>query len=500
MKLSDLKLSKANLSKAKEFFFGRKAAQEGGIPNRELSLYSLGIAAHMHVVYMIIWLSYFCDTVLAIPPALVGWITGVSRLWDGVNDPIVGALMDRRRFKSGEKLRPYFKYTAPVVGVFATLMFVDFRLQSKTAAMVLILIFYLIYDTAMSFQETAIWGLTAMMSTHSEERGRAVQWGKVGVAIGGTIQSLIMPILGFRDRLPFGMNTLFLLFALVLCLASSMGVLLSGAAKERVPNPPVDKEESIFSNLWVIKDNYILLLMGLSAILGAFSPGITDIYVYQDISYRVFRWSIPGETAKMMIDAFISIFGTLGLLMATRFAKKIGGMKNVMVVASVAGISTRIVNYFIGYRSLWRFVLMHVFNIFAATPGMMSTIASTALWGDSIDYLEWKSGRRTEGIAFSLQNFLGKAAGGIQMVIRGNILKWLLYDGELAQKKIPQGPLFQKWVWPLAQLGPVVGMVLALIPILCIRYPESMKRQVEAELAQRRAITANISIEEGAQL
>ena len=469
-----------------KFLFDPEPKREGGIPNRELSLYSLGVAGHMHIVYMMNWLTYFCDTVLAIPANLVGWITGISRLWDGVNDPLVGAVMDRRRFKSGEKLRPYFKYTAPVIGIFSTLMFVDFHFKSKTTAMVMILIFYLIFDTFMSFQETAIWGLTAMMSTHSEERGRAVQWGKVGVAIGGTIQSLIMPILGFRDRLPFGMNTLFLCFALVLCLASAGAVLLSGAARERVPNPPEDREESIFSGLWAVKNNYILLLLGLASILGAFAPAMPDIYVYQDVTYRVLGQNIPGETAKMMIDAIGSIPGTFGLLLATKFAKRIGGMKNVMVVSSAAAIVTRTLNYFIGYRTFPRFILINTIGMVAGVTGIMSTIAITALWGDSIDYLEWKTGKRTEGISFSLQNFLGKAAGGIQTVIRGQLLTWLMYDGAQAQQKIPQNAKFLRWVWPLNQLGPALGAAISLIPILCIRYPESQKRQVEAELAERR--------------
>ncbi|MDR2686335.1 MAG: MFS transporter, partial [Oscillospiraceae bacterium] len=76
-----------------KLLFDPNPRREGGIPNRELSLYSLGVAGHMHIVYMVNWLSYFCDTVLAIPANLVGWITGASRLWDGVNDPIVGAMM-----------------------------------------------------------------------------------------------------------------------------------------------------------------------------------------------------------------------------------------------------------------------------------------------------------------------------------------------------------------------------------------------------------------------
>ena len=62
-----------------------------------------------------------------------------------------------------------------------------------------------------------------------------------------------------------------------------------------------------------------------------------------------------------------------------------------------------------------------------------------------------------------------------------------MYDGVQAQQKIPQNAAFLRWVWPLNQLGPALGAVISLVPILCIRYPDSMKRQVEAELAERRA-------------
>ncbi|MDR2686879.1 MAG: MFS transporter, partial [Oscillospiraceae bacterium] len=171
---------------------------------------------------------------------------------------------------------------------------------------------------------------------------------------------------------------------------------------------------------------------------------------------------------------------------ANKFAKKIGGMKNVLVVSSAASLATRLANYFIGYETFPRFVLIHAVGMAAGVTGIMATIAMTALWGDSIDYLEWKTGRRTEGISFALQNFLGKAAGGIQSVIRGQLLAGLRYDGALAQRKIPQNAAFRRWAWPLNQLGPALGALMSLIPVLCIRYPEAMKRQVEAELARRR--------------
>jgi len=463
----------------------KEPAREGAIPNRELALHALGLTGQNHTWNMVGRLDYFFNTVLSIDPSKVGRFMGVSRIWDAINDPIVGTYIDRHRFKNGEKLRPYLKYTSPVIGIFSTLLFVNFGLP-PTATMVLMLLLYLVFDTFYSFQDVAIWGMTAMMSPHSEERTRAVQWASIGANIGGLLPNLITPILGYRDNLPFSLQTLFLLLALFFCFGGSFMALFSWNAKERVPIPP--NEDSFFKNLWVIKENYILLLLVLASILENFTPNLDGIYLYQEINYNVLGTSIPGELMITIVGAVTGLPGAVAMFLTTRAAEKWGGMKNVLVAAKISGIAVRIFSYFIGYRTVGRYVAISVLNIISSIPGSMVGIASTALWGDSVDYLEWKTGKRTEGIAFSLKNFLAKIGGGISTVIKGEILKKLLFDGALAAKRQPQGPMFQKWAWGIHQLGPILGSVLYLIPLLCIHYTKAQKMQVEAELAERRAI------------
>lgn|GEM_PF-5447401 len=90
-----------------EFFFG-KEAPEGSVPNRELLSLSGGLTGqNMTYGYVANWLFYFMEKILHIKPFTVGSINGIMRIWDSINDPIFGAVIDRHRFKSGEKLRPY---------------------------------------------------------------------------------------------------------------------------------------------------------------------------------------------------------------------------------------------------------------------------------------------------------------------------------------------------------------------------------------------------------
>lgn len=104
-----------------------KEADEGYVPNRELFAYSAALAGQ-NLTYQFVtqWLFYFCTDVLKISARKVGFFTGFSRIWDALNDPIVGAVIDRRRCKNGKKLHPYLGKLPIFIGILTALMFVDF--------------------------------------------------------------------------------------------------------------------------------------------------------------------------------------------------------------------------------------------------------------------------------------------------------------------------------------------------------------------------------------
>ena len=476
-------------------FLGKQPGGEGKIANRELAWHALGLAGQNSTCGMIggHWLFYYCNTVLGLPSEWVGRLTSISRLWDGINDPMAGTLIDRHRFKSGEKLRPLIKYCAPLIGVFGTMIFFDFGFKSQMATIALISVFYLLYDTVFSFQDIALWGMTSVMSPLSQERTRAAQWARIGASLGWLPLNLIQPILGLRDKLPEGspltMQRMFFIMAILFCFGGSMLSSVAAKAQERIPAPD-EENGSIRENLGAITHNHILLLLVLGSILGRAVPALDGMYLYQDRSYDVFGTQMTGELFSAILGTVTGIPGMAAMFFANAAAKKLGGMKNVLIVANAANIVTRTLGYFTGYQTAPRLIVTFLINMISSVPSNMTSIAATSLWGDSIDYMEWKTGKRTEGVAFSMQIFIVKCGDSISNLLRGEILKALKYEPAKAQNRVPQNPLFQKWVWPLHQLVPMLGALLNLIPILFIRYTKEQKLQVEAELAERRALIA----------
>ena len=172
-----------------KFLFSREETETNVANNRLLS-YAAGLAGQ-NISYSFISqrLFVFINTVLGIPSEKTGLITGISTLWDAVNDPIVGTLIDARKFKPGDKLRSLILYTSPIIGILTALMFFDFNLNI-TASIVLILIVYLIYDLLYSIQDIAMWGLIPLSSSNSEERSRVSQWVSIGAGAGAAIGGL----------------------------------------------------------------------------------------------------------------------------------------------------------------------------------------------------------------------------------------------------------------------------------------------------------------------
>ena len=90
------------VKKPRRWWLFSKYAEEGYVPNRELFAYAASLTGQ-NMAYAIVsqWLFYFCTDVLHIGAQKVGFLTGFTRIWDGVNDSVVGTLIDRRTSKPG---------------------------------------------------------------------------------------------------------------------------------------------------------------------------------------------------------------------------------------------------------------------------------------------------------------------------------------------------------------------------------------------------------------
>ena len=472
-----------------------QAAQER-LPGSRLFAYAAGIAGqNMHYGFVTGWLFYYINNILKINANIVGLITGVSRLWDAINDPIVGVLIDRHTFRrTGEKLRPIIVLTAPLIGLLAPLMFKDWGFGSS-GKIVYIIICYVIWDVIYSMQDVALWGMLAVCSPHSDQRARAAQWTAIGVTAGGALAGLFLSIKDILvNNLGMKPETVFLLGALVFGLGGELIAMSAGRVREEVHNETKEKE-SFFEAIFVLRHNRTMLLISLARILEYCKLTVPWQYFFESqVHYQVGSFEIGGGTAQLLYGGLSGAPGTFAMFAATKIVDRVGGMKRILLIAQISSIVLRVVSFLVGYRSIWRMLIVILIMGLQSIPANMVNIAHRSLMSDSIDEVEYMTGKRTEGITFSMQNFATKIGDAIALLISGKLLMLVKYDQ--FKPMTAQGDLFMKWQWPMFILGPVVGAVLYLMVIVFVRDDDARRKEVEQALkARRQALVAEAKTE-----
>ena len=463
-----------------------KEAEEGNVPNNELLAYSAALMGQ-NMTYALInqWLFYFCTNILYIGPKKVGVFTGIVRIWDAINDPVVGNYIDRKKHKSGQKLHPYLGKLPIVIGVLSALMFIDFGF-SETVALVFLVGVYIAWDLTYSFQDVALWGMMALISPHSRERSRVSQWLNIGIGAAYAVLSLVPLIIGAREKIGVSEKMLFVIFGVVLGFGGELLSILAYKTKERVEfvNPP--KKQSFIKDLSVLWQNKFLLLLLLSQLLDFINGAVPQIYFFKYcVSLELGGNVYNGETVQFYYGILVSILSAVSMFFAVKLSDKMGGMRNVIILAQLMNIICRVAAYFIGFNTIPQMIGVICIISISSIPTNMVGIAERSLICDAIDYAEWKTGKRTEGISNSMKNLANKFKDALKTLSAGLILGMLNFDAKLDSAGLPQPEIFYKAQWPLFMLLPALGSVLYLIPFLCIRYTKKQKALVEKELMER---------------
>lgn len=455
------------------------------VTNERLFSYATGLAGqNMTYGYISGWLFYYLTSILGIESKKVGIMTSIIRVWDSVNDPIVGGLVDRHRFKNGEKLRPYLLLTAPIIGVLSALMFMGLG-STVNSSLIIVFAVYLLWDFFYSFQDVALWGMVALSSPRSEERAKVAQWVSIGAGAGSTIaggfqfmRSLAGNYLGMSDAL------IFAAFGILFGLGGELISMFSYRMKEKVEAPK--NNESLLEAIFVLRHNKTLLLISLARFLkDTFGAMLPWAYFFESRESFNFGFaSFDGGTSQVVYGILMGIPGALSMFFSTKFSEKVGGMKNILIIAQISAIVLRTISYFVGFNSVAGIYIVIILMAVVAVPTNMMDIAHRSLTSDSIDEVELKTGKRTEGISFSIQNFISKISSATNSLISGYILHWLKYDS--SKKNFMQGSLYNKWQWPIFIAGPIIGEILYLVVISFVKDDPEKRRYIESQLYDRR--------------
>lgn len=479
------------------------------ISKKERFNFMAGLAGQ-NIVYCFIGASffqYFLTDIALFPPAVVTVLLIIMKVWDGINDPIIGSIVDRHRFKNGEKLRPLLKYTPVPVGVFTVLIFFVFSTDENLLWLRVgyFVIMYLCWDITYTMQDVAIWGMTSVVTPDSNERDKFVQLartiGSIFYGIFSAVIPMIMEIVARQSGNSLALMTI--LFAAIFGLGGALISAKCHKAQERVRLvEPGQQQTSILECFKLLFQNKMLMLVTLSNLFGALAFGNNLVTYF--IKYKIPEISIGGFvlgplTLTTIFGALTTAPSFLGMLLADKLKHKFKGYRNLLIFIQACTLVSRILAWIIGFEGK-NIILTMVILAISSFPAGAGSIAQTSLFCDSVDYMEWKTGKRTEGVTFAMQTFFTKISSGITGALGTFALDILDYK---AVEDVPgavylgtQTEAFETWIWPIVMLTPALAALLYMIPLLFIKYTPEQKAQVEKELAERRATAEKTAIAE----
>jgi len=265
---------------------------------------------------------------------------------------------------------------------------------------------------------------------------------------------------------------------------------------QRVPDKPGPPAEKLslreffteIKNCFVIvrHNRYFLLDIG-ARFLAVFTPGIDDkdFYRFCGVDEVLKTGKIKGEFLLWLRDNVVSAPGVFLQPFSLPIIRKVGGPRNMQVLYQGVTALCCFSRFAVGMRSQFGVLFSWAMEMIIRTLGKISTVAGSIISYEMLDYVEWKTGRRSEGVNMAVNGLLGKfVLNNIDTVVGSLVIDGLGFD-PLAEK---QTPLFMKWAPVLYLLVPAIDNFIYFIARLLYKYPASMRDQVEADLIERRAL------------
>ena len=446
--------------------------------------YGLGdTASNLFFQTFILFLLYFYTDVFGISATAAGTMFLVTRIWDAVNDPLMGAIADRTNTRWG-KFRPYLLWFSIPFGIMGILMFTTPDL-SPTGKLIYAYVTYtlmMIFYTVINVPYSALMGV---MTPNSKDRTVISSFRFVSAFIGMFIVQYAVLFMvskfGGENEAAGWQRAMAVLSGLALVLF----FVTFATTKERV-HPPKGQTNSFKRDLTDLITNKPWLIIG-----GATVFQLTflvmrggNIMYYFEYFIQDQELVIFGKVHSYSFQALVTMYLLAGTVMTilgailTNLLSRILGKSNTYVIFTILCAVTIGLVYFLRPHQIIPLFILQLITSFSIGP---VSVLQWAIYTDTADYSEWKKGRRATALIMAASLFALK----LGVAIGGALLAWSLagygYQPNVQQtEKALQGIRLSLSLYPA--IIALVGAVLMMF------YPlnKTMMEKIETDLVERR--------------
>ncbi len=372
------------------------------------------------------FLQMFYTNVLHLPYAKIMVLFTVARLWDAINDPMWGAVVDIRKPGKKGKFLQYIKWGSIPLALSAVLTFTKFGNLSETQYLVIAYITYIMYGMMYTVVTIPYGSLASVVTSDQYERSSLSVFRSIGAGLGGLPGMVVLPLFVYTKdangqnqldgtKLFFGVLVLSILSVIIYQMCYAM-------TTERI-EPVYNKGQKTD---WkkctksLITNRPFLGVSLASMLLIATQQYTQSLYNYLFLNYF----------EKPQLYSIVTVISYLPMAFLVPFITKLVkkfGKKELCAVGMIAAFIANVILLLIRTKSVVVFFIL----TFISGAGMMFFILEIwAMVTDVINFQESRTGQREEGITYAVFSFMRKVGQTLSAVTSTGVLGIIGYDSE----------------------------------------------------------------------
>lgn len=502
---------------------------------KELAGYLTGMFGQ-NLIYNIVatGLYFYFQNVICLPAMALGWIMAIARVWDAVNDPMMGTIVDKTRSKWG-KCRPYLIIFPGIIGVITILTFINgnYAEAGTTAQKALIIgwaaVSYIAWGMAFTVCDIPLWGITSLMTDDDNDRSKLLGLARIVAGVGGVgvlvvqIAQAVSEIFKSKGFEATKANQYGFIATVVVMtiIASALFEVAGLTTREKVKQS--EKKYGFVENFKIMFRNkpfrqilisgilrspiQLLMIVAMTLVTYYYANGnIMNILMFnEDGSFAGINFKILIGLGGVAIGLFAGQFIAMGV--TPSIIKKVE-KKKLYNFYSVAG-AVPFILIFVFYKvsggdltsTFWSIIICICMLLASASFGGINVLQSVMI-ADCVDYEEYTNGVRTDGVFFSGQSFITKISAGLATIISSAVYAAVGYSGtnvDKLNKAIENGADFITYdggtgagkyaaaMFFLISIPPAIGMLLSAVPTLKYALSDEEHTRILKELVDKRS-------------
>ena len=351
----------------------------------------------------------------------------IVQVWDAINDPLIGSIIDADKHKyKRNKFLQYIWVGSIGLIIGGACCFLPFPGAPTWAKAIIFIAGYVVWDAFYTIANVPYGSLLSLISKEPADRASLSAWRSVGSMIGNMVPMVILPFIIYNKDQTLNGYRVFLA-------ALIMGGLGFACFQFMIKNTDIRVDTEVAINEDQPKFNVIKAMKNFVHNRPAVGATIAAMGMFVGMQGASTAVTVVFQTyfQNTQISGLVSMFAMIPIVLFTPLARKMVtkyGKKELAFAGCIASIIGAL-GLFIRFpenRGLDLIIYVCFQLVYSLGLGIYSTV-SWAMMGDAIDYNEWKTGTREEGVVYSLHSFFRKLAQGLGPVLALELMKPLGY-------------------------------------------------------------------------